>query len=330
MFRGFVDLQVNGCKGVDFSSLELTAEKVQCVENRLLQRGVLAYCPTVITASWEAYAHSLPILAEDDVSQPNRAKNIGIHLEGPFISPEDGPRGMHPQAHAVRPTIERFERLRELARDRIAILTLAPELPGALKLIEHVVEETQIVVSIGHTAADRDVIQRAIDTGARLATHIGNGLADLVHRHQNPLWPLLADDRLSGAFITDGFHLPADLIRVALRAKTPQRFIVTSDIAHLAGLQPGTYRFHGAGVVLEKNGHLHREGAYQLAGSANDMLDCMNHLAALGDLTEQELYDAGCFNALRLLGIESLPVSGDPEPLVRFDGQRFHLTETER
>ena len=304
----------------------MTAEKIRSVEDRLHARGVVAYCPTVITASWETYTHNLPLLAEDD-SQPDRAKNIGIHLEGPFISPDDGPRGMHPREHTVQPTIEHFERLRELARDRIAILTLAPEWPGALELIEHVVKHTSIVVSIGHTAADRHVIQRAIDAGAKLATHIGNGLADLIHRHQNPFWPLLDDDRLTGAFITDGFHLPADLIRVGLRAKTPRRFIVTSDIVHIAGLEPGTYNLHGWVAVLEKNGHLHRKDAYQLAGSANDMLDCMNHLASLGDLSESELHDTGCCNALRLLGIESLPVSGDPSPLVAFDGERFHLTE---
>ncbi len=322
MIDGFVDLQVNGARGVDFTSTDLTSGMVDEVAGRLRERGVVAFCPTVITTSVEVYAHCLPVLAHH-ADSPGHAKNLGIHLEGPFLNPQDGPRGVHPKDCVQAPSIETFERLREWADDRIALVTLAPEVHSAIELIEHIARHSRTVVSIGHTNASADDIHRAADAGARLATHIGNGLLDRLHRHHNPIWPMLADDRLGGMFITDGFHLPDDLIRVGLRAKSPERSIVTSDMVHISGLAPGEYDFHGAAVVLKKNGHLHRKGAEQLAGSACDMLDCMNYLASLELLTEEELCDVGCRNALKAIGAEMEVQRGEAGRRLEFDGKRF-------
>ncbi|HUT25197.1 MAG TPA: N-acetylglucosamine-6-phosphate deacetylase [Sumerlaeia bacterium] len=321
---GFVDLQVNGFRGVDFSSDRLTADDVDSVSRALLEQGVVAYCPAVVTTSREVYARALPLLAKACERQSGGARILGIHLEGPFISPQDGPRGVHPPEHVRPPSIEFFEWMRELADDRIALLTVAPEEEGAVDLIGHVAASGRTVVSLGHHAADAETIRRAVDAGARACTHVGNGLADMIHRHLNPLWPILAEDRLTGLFISDGHHLPPEFLRVALRAKGAERFIVTSDMSHLAGMAPGNYTFHGARVVLEENGRLHREGAYQLAGSASTMLPCMNVLASLGELDEDGLRRVGCRNALDLLGVADSPESLAPNaPPVRFDGERF-------
>jgi N-acetylglucosamine-6-phosphate deacetylase len=323
MIPGFIDLQVNGYDGVNFTSRALTPEGVLRVRERLYARGTVAFCPTVTTTAPAVYAHCLPILAgSDDAGDASR--NLGIHVEGPFISAADGPRGVHRRRHVAPPTIEAFERLRALAEDRIAILTLAPELDGALRLIEHVVENTRTLVAIGHTEASAEVIDAAVSAGARLATHLGNGLADMIHRHNNPLWPLLADDRVTATCITDGFHVPEAMIRVALRAKGVERFVVTSDVVHLAGRPPGEYDLHGVAVVLEANGHLHRKGAYQLAGASRDMLDCMNHLASLGVLREAELAAVGFSNAARLLGMEA--ELQDMPQQVTFGGARYEIS----
>lgn len=326
MAPGFIDLQVNGFRGVDFTSRTLEPEAIARVETALRARGTVGYCPTVITTSIDTYAHCLPLLAAGE-SGPGRAANLGIHLEGPFLSPADGPRGVHPREWIAPPNPDLFDRLLDMAEGRIAIVTLAPEEPGGIDLIAHIrAASPGTVVAIGHSAATAEDIRQAAQAGARMATHVGNGMADQIHRHQNALWPLLADDRIVGAFITDGFHLPPELIRIALRAKGNRRFIVTSDLVHLAGLAAGSYQFHGVDVRLEANGRLHRSDAYQLAGSARDMLDCMNHLASLGELDEEALWDAGRWNALRLLGIEGSFADRASEQAVEFSDGVFRLS----
>jgi len=305
-FPGFVDLQVNGYRGVAFTDPALTSQQIEAVSAALLRRGTVGYCPTLVSSPMKVYERNLPLLAKACGSRQG-AKVLGIHLEGPFIHPAEGPRGIHARRYVVPPSIERFERLRALADDRIAILTLAPEVEGAVPLIRHIVQTTRTVVAIGHHSADAETIRRAVDAGARACVHVGNGMADMIHRHHNPLWPVLADDALTGFFISDGHHLPLEMLRVCLRAKGVERFIVTSDIVHLAGMAPGEYRFCGQKVVLERNGRLHRKGVSTQAGATSDMLDCMNVMAALGELSARELRRVGYDNPLRLLGARIEP-----------------------
>lgn len=300
MSPGWVDLQVNGYKGVDFSNPTLSLEDIKTVSIELLKQGTVGYCPTLITSPINVYEHNLPLIAEASESKEG-AQILGIHLEGPFINPEYGPRGIHPEKHVLLPSIELYERFRSLAQDKIALLTLAPERPGGLELIEHIVNSSSTVVSIGHLAASNEIIQKAVKAGARAATHVGNGLPDLIHRHKNPLWPLLAEDRLTGLFITDGSHLSDQEIRTFLRAKRVSNFIVTSDVVHLAGMDPGEYLFHGIPVILESNGYLHRKNATQHAGSTSTMADCVGYMAGLNILNEEELKKVGFENPLKLL-----------------------------
>jgi len=303
MNAGYVDLQVNGCAGVSFSAPDLTREGIERVGARLGQRGIAAYCPTLVTESPAIYERNLPLLARacEAPAGPGVARILGIHLEGPFINPKDGPRGAHPLEHVQAPSINLFDRMRRWTEGHLAIVTLAPDVDGALPLIEHIVRSRAAVVSIGHHSADADTIRRACDAGARLATHVGNGLEDVIHRHHNPLWPMLAEDRLTGMFITDGHHLPADFIRVALRAKGVERFIVTSDMTALSGLPPGEYAFHGQTIVAEANGRLHLKGEYRLAGSSSDLRACAEYFASLGLLDDAGLRAVTRDNALRAL-----------------------------
>ncbi len=321
MNMGFVDLHVNGIAGTDFTKPDLTGDDVSRVAAYLYRHGVAGFCPTVITTSMSTYRRCLPVLAGHKHS-PGEAKVLGIHVEGPFLSPQDGPRGIHPADLMRQPSINLFDQLRSWADDKILMLTLAPELPGSVELIRHVRTQTTARISIGHTMAPSDAIRAAVDAGATLATHLGNGLASMIHRHYNPLWPLLDDDRLSAMLITDGFHLPADMVRTCLRAKGARRSIVTSDVVHISGLDPGDHIMHGVEVVLEVNGHLHRRGAdNQLAGSGCHMLDCMNHLSSLEILNEKELRAVGRTNALDVLGYD-----GEMEDdLVVYEGGKFKV-----
>ena len=322
MIPGFVDLQVNGYRGVDFSAPGLTVEKVHAVSRELHRLGIVAYCPTVITSSMKVYRDNLPILAHAATAHEG-AKILGIHLEGPFINPKA--RGVHPESFIHTPSIELFEQLRQLAQDRISILSLAPEMPGAMELISEVSRNTNTVISLAHHLADRDTIYRAKDTGAKACTHVGNGLPEMLHRHLNPIWPILACDGLSAMIISDGYHLPEDVLRVFIRAKGVDQLIITSDMVHLAGLAPGAYDFAGVAVVLEECGHLHVKDAYQLAGSGCSMFHCMNHLASLEVLDEAQLIQVGYTNPLQLVQENPNGLALPSQARISFDNRRFQL-----
>lgn len=319
---GFVDLQVNGYLGTDFSAPGLTAEKVRRVVERLRERGTMAFCPTLITSSPELYASNLPVLA-GCLKEPDLADVLlGFHLEGPFISPDDGARGAHALVHVQLPSVRLLDRLRRLAQDNIVLLTVAPELPGALALIDYAIK-SGITVSLGHHHADAETIRRACDLGASASTHLGNGISNLVARHPNPLWDQLDEQRLTAMLITDGHHLPASFIRVVLRAKGVDRVIAVSDSAPLAGFPPGDYDCMGQEVVLEPGGRIWNPVGQHLVGSSACLLDCMNHLAVLADLTETELWGIGYYNPLALIG-RSPRVSAISERVVWRD-RRFEV-----
>jgi len=301
--RGFVDLQVNGFLGVDFTDAGLTVGQVRFVTDELARRGTIAYCLTITACPDNVYRENLGVIAAAMREPDLTGRVLGIHLEGPYLSPEPGARGAHIESLLRQPSVEEFERFQEWADGKIAILTLAPELPGAEELIRYA--STQgVVVSIGHTNADDDSLTRAVEAGARLSTHLGNGIADQLHRHRNPIWWQLACDDLTACFITDGHHLPPAFIKSAIRAKGVERTIVVSDCAAIAGLPPGEYHRRGRDLVIDESGRISRAGTSYLAGSSATMADCMNHLASLGVLSEEELWQVGFMNPLRVLGIE--------------------------
>ncbi len=296
---GWVDLQVNGWAGVDFANPHLTLDQVLQAVRGLRQRGTRAFCPTVVSAAPQTYQRVLPVLAEAIGAEPGL---LGIHLEGPFISPLDGARGAHPAAHIRPPTLAAFDHLYRLAQGKIRLLTLAPELPGALDLIRHAVA-LGVRVALGHTLATSREIWAAADAGAQLATHLGNGLPAHIPRHHNPLWPLLACPQLSAMLITDGHHLPADFVRVALAVKGPAGVIVTSDASPAAGLPPGDYEFFGTPARLEPDGRLHSPLTGTLAGSSAALGDCLAWLQKQELLDQPGLLRVGRDNPLAALGL---------------------------
>jgi N-acetylglucosamine-6-phosphate deacetylase len=183
-----------------------------------------------------------------------------------------------------------------------------------------------VTLSMGHQRDDPDILRKGADLGIRFCTHLGNGLPEMLHRHRNSLWTALADDRLSTLVICDGHHLPIDMLRVILRAKGRRRTIATSDMSFLAGMPPGRYTVADQPVVLENDGRLHREGAWQLAGSSCDLLDCMNVIAGIGEFDGDEMMDVGRRNALSLLAtpFRDRAHSGG---ILRYDGRRFAPAE---
>lgn len=259
---GFFDLQVNGFAGVDFNTPGCTPEQIQHSTDAMKRTGVVRYLPTLITASIDRFAVCAKAL--NDCDYPAIA---GLHMEGPYISPEDGARGAHPRQHVVPASIEDFKRRQEAAQGRIALVTLAPEVPGALQLIEYLAE-SNIRVAIGHTAASAEQIHGAVKAGATLSTHLGNGCAPNLPRHPNIIWEQLAADELLASFIVDGHHLPPATLKAMLRAKSPVRSLLVTDATAAAMSPPGSYTIGEAGIELSQSGRVAVPGASNLAGSS--------------------------------------------------------------
>jgi len=328
MIHGWIDLQVNGYNGINFSDPSLRLSDIKKVNSQLLELGTIGYCPTIISSSLDVYSHNLQLIAKAIEIQEEGAKILGIHLEGPFINPNIGYRGIHRKENIILPSLEIFDKLSSWSHNNIKILTLAPEMKDALELTQHVLKTSNLIVSIGHSNAMKDTIQNAVNLGVKAATHVGNGLPDMIERHKNPMWPILAEDEIYGLFITDGYHLPEELLKTCLRAKKVSKFIVTSDLIHLAGKSPGNYTINDIPVVLESNRHLHCQDSSQLAGSASSMMECMNYLASIGELSEKELYLVGHDNPLKLLNIDANSINFPKKTKINYQENKFFINNS--
>jgi len=259
---GLVDLQVNGFHGVDFNASDLTADRIDEALDGIRATGVTRCLPTLITSSFDDFCARARVLAR--VASPTMA---GIHMEGPYLAPEDGPRGAHPPAHIRPANVDDFKRRQDAANGRIVLVTLAPEVAGAIPLIEHLVA-SGVRAAIGHTAAAPDQIARAVAAGATLATHLGNGCAQMLPRHPNPIWELLAADDVFASLIADGHHLPPATVKSMIRAKGVERTILVTDAVAAAGCAPGMHTIGGVAAELSADGRVSLPGTPYLAGSA--------------------------------------------------------------
>eukprot|EP00051_Salpingoeca_urceolata_P011093 m.136932 g.136932 ORF g.136932 m.136932 type:complete len:358 (-) comp16984_c0_seq5:15-1088(-) len=323
---GFVDLQVNGYRGVDFSSQSLTEASFATACHGLFAAGTFAFLPTVITSSMATYRHVLPLIARAMRRPEFQGRVLGIHLEGPFISKERGAVGCHNPEHAQLPSIEMLETLCSLAENNIKVLTMAAELDGAEKVIAKA-SSSGIVVALGHQLAGADMIAKAEAAGAVLLTHLGNGIPNMLHRHHNPLMAGIASN-LGASIITDGYHLPPSTIKVILRAKKGQPVIVVSDAAPVAGLAPGKHECFGKTVIVEhgdRGGRVLDAGGENLAGSGATMLQCINYLTSLGVVSPDDVLQLAYSTPLALLGLNSsdlaAPVPGK-DPVLNYSTSR--------
>ena len=270
---GLIDNQVNGFAGVSFTfgGGELTAEGVKKATLELWKTGVTTYLPTLTTNSFEVLKKNFTILARIKDDPALLGSIAGFHLEGPYISPVDGYRGAHPVKYVRKPDWNEFTSLNEASGNNIIQVTVAPEAEGAMEFISKCVRNG-IIVALGHHNATAGLITEAIDRGARLATHIGNGCANMINRHNNPLWPQLADDRLLISMIGDGFHLLPEEIRVFYKIKGAEKTIITSDVTGYGSLPPGKYvTEEGDSIELTREGMLKYPAQNVLYGSASPL-----------------------------------------------------------
>ena len=302
---GLIDIQVNGFGGHDANAPDVTPTTIAELVRSLWSRGVTALCPTVITAPEEAILRALQAIDAACSGDPLIGHSIpSIHVEGPFISPEDGPRGAHPREHVRPPDYLEVQRWQNAARGRLGIITVAPELPRACDLIEHATADG-LLLSIGHTAASPEHVRAAADAGARLSTHLGNGAHAVLPRHPNYIWEQLAEDRLTAGLIFDGHHLPAAVMKTMLRAKTLERVVLVSDSSAVGGLPPGVYETPvGGRVELRADNLLTLYGSLFLAGAASPLPCGVANAVRLAGLTLAEAVRVSSTNPARLLGLD--------------------------
>ena len=300
---GWVDLQVNGHKGVDYSDPALTPDMILRSIEELLATGTAIFLPTIVTGDLAKNVRNALMIRDVVESHGLKAHVPGVHFEGPFISPVPGAVGAHDPKYVVPPSAENIAKLIDPCVGWVRIVTIAAESEGAAEAIA-ALRERGAVVSVGHHMATAEQVRAAADAGAKLLTHLGNGCPNLLDRHRNPFYAGLAEDRLTAMIITDGHHLPGELIKIILRVKGTDKVIITSDASSVTGFPPGDYSTLGNKAILYPGGKLYNPDKQCLVGSASTISDCMNFLASLDLLTDAELKQVGRDNPLAVLGLK--------------------------
>ncbi len=296
---GFIDLQVNGFKGVDFCAAGASLDEIGAAIDAILATGTTRFFPTVITGSPETMLGSLKMLAHARKALPRGGAMEAFHVEGPHISPADGPRGAHPKDAVRPPSIGEFERWQEAAEGHIRLVTVSPEWDGARAYIEHITGQG-VVAAIGHMDANQAQIDAAVQAGATLSTHLGNGAAASLPRHPNFLWSQMAEDRLAASLIVDGIHLGKAFLTVALRAKGLERAVLITDAVAPAGCAPGPYKLGEVDVILHPEGKVTLTDGQRLAGSSLHMDRGVENLMRLCGLSLREAVTMATRNPARV------------------------------
>jgi N-acetylglucosamine-6-phosphate deacetylase len=318
---GFIDIHIHGGAGHDV--MESGAGALPPVERLLAAHGVTSYFPTTVTAPLDATLSALGRLADAieagdrDAGEPDlltdvRARPLGIHLEGPFISHRR--RGVHPPDDLLTPSLAAFERFWQAARGHIRVMTIAPELPGAIEVITEAAKRG-VCVSLGHSDADLSAARAGVAAGARHATHTFNAMRPLDHRDPGIMGEVLTDSRLSADIIADGVHLDAVIVQLFLKAKGPGAAVLITDATAATGMPDGRYRL-GSLEVEVKDGKCMSGG--KLAGSVLTMDLAVRKVMQFAHWDLQHAVRLATLNPARVVGLNrgGSITPGDPADLV--------------
>jgi N-acetylglucosamine-6-phosphate deacetylase len=300
---GFVDIHIHGGAGIDVTHAAL--DELPRFNRFLATHGVTGYFPTTVAAPLDQTCAALQRLAEaiETAQNSNRngtnveARPLGIHLEGPFLSHKR--RGVHPPENLLEPTVEIFDRLWQAARGHVRMMTIAPELPGAMEVIAEAARR-KVCVSIGHSDADTGTAREAIHSGARHATHTFNAMRPLDHRDPGILGEALTNDGITADIIADGIHVAPELVKLFLRAKGFERSVLITDATAATGMPDGTYQL-GPIQVEVKDGKCTKDG--KLAGSVLTMDQALRNIMQFADWSLRDAVRAATCNPARAAGL---------------------------
>jgi N-acetylglucosamine-6-phosphate deacetylase len=281
---GFIDLQVNGFSGIDFNQADCKGDDLLDACRNQLETGVTAFCPTLITADYNRLARNITEIRKAwERHSLVRSMVLGIHLEGPYINPEDGPRGAHPKVYACHPDWSKFEWLLERGQGLVRMVTLAPELPGSLRFIKKA-SQNGLAVGIGHCAPEPEVVDQAVAAGAGISTHLGNGTHQMLDRHKNYFQKQLAHDGLMASLICDGIHLPDYFVKNVVRAKGRSKVVLITDATAASHARPGCYTLGDLEVEADDDGALKLAGTPYLTGSTLTMDRAIGNCAEFAEI----------------------------------------------
>jgi N-acetylglucosamine-6-phosphate deacetylase len=300
---GFIDLQVNGFAGVDYNDPAAPHEAIAKSIRTMFTTGVTRLLPTLITGSEERITGALKNLtsAKREFERAGLAEGTaieGFHVEGPHISPEDGPRGAHPREHVRPPDVEELKRWLEAAEGLVKLVTVSPEWPETPRYVEELTRRG-IVASVGHTRATPEEVRAAAAAGATMSTHLGNGAHAVLPKTSSYIWAQLAEDRLTASFIVDGIHLPANFLKSSIRAKGVERSVLVTDAVMPAMCAPGPYELGQVAVELRRDGSVVLRGGTRLAGSALRMDYAIGNAVRLGEVSLRDAIVMATVNAAR-------------------------------
>ena len=320
---GFIDIQVNGFAGVDLNHTNFRGDDLVGVCRNLLTTGVTRFCPTLITADHKQLTRNIKeIRRACERHSLVRKMVLGIHLEGPYINPEDGPRGAHPRAHVAHPDWDEFERLLVTSNGLVRMVTVAPEMPGGVAFIQKA-SQSGLVVGIGHCNPEPEIIDQAVRAGARISTHLGNGTHQMLDRHQNYLQKQLGHDGLMASIICDGSHLPDYFVKNVVRAKGKSRVILITDATAASHAPAGRYFLGDLEIEADNDGVLRLAGTPYLTGSTLTMDRAIANCAAFAGITLASAIKFATENPAGLFdGISGKLETGQRADLVLFRAKR--------
>jgi N-acetylglucosamine-6-phosphate deacetylase len=299
---GFLDIHIHGGAGLDVM-LASTAELPR-LGQFLSSHGVTGYFATTVAAPLDSTCAALDRLAdviEKKTSDEGatEARPLGIHLEGPFLSHKR--RGVHPPEYLVEPTIKIFEKLWQAARGHVRMMTIAPEISGAMEVIAEAARR-KVCVSIGHSDAELPVAQEAVRNGARHATHTFNAMRPLDHRNPGIIGEVLSDDTVTADIIADGIHVSPEVVKLFLQAKGPERAVLITDAMSATGMPDGRYQL-GPIQVEVKDGKC--TAGDSLAGSVLTMDRAVRNVTRFSNWTLPKAVRAATLNPAHAVGLSA-------------------------
>ena len=301
---GLIDTQVNGALGYNYTGKDLTLEQIRKVCDELSRQGTFQHFATIVTGPQDVIVENLDKLTKAIETDPVVAHSItGIHIEGNFISRLDGPRGAHDLRYVRDASIEEFDQWFVHSKGLLKYITIGAEANGAIDLIRHATQKG-VAVALGHTGATREQIDKAVDAGASLSTHLGNGVFAKLDRFENPIWPQLRNEGLTTGLIADGDHVTPDLVWVISKCKDSDHIILVSDLHSCAGLPPGRRMEGPLEIEIFEDAAVRVAGTPYLAGAGVHLLRCIWNYAKFSKTDKVAAFKLGTINPIRKYNLD--------------------------